>query len=387
MLRNFIQKFTKRQHTKSANTLSMIPFNSHGEQNIDPNCYINNPVIHKCINLIATSASHVPWQVFSQKGGKLRLQSNHPALLLLKKPNSESSGADFFTENLSNMMLYGNSYMLISPNRHNKEIELRNVHPSSIRPMENSGQIVGYKITDNNRIIDYSIDPIKKTSQILHLKNYHPKQRSQGISSINAASDAIRIYSKIIEWNKSLLKNATKPSGTLVFQDSNGYLTDEQFSRLQEQFYENYSGSYNSGKPLILEGGLKWQDISVSEKFEKFIELKDSVSRDIAMAFNVPPQLLGINGDNTYSNMQEARLALWEENIIPLLDKYADSLGNWLSHWYQEELVIDFDKEAISILTERRESVWAKIASADFMTINEKRKHAGLPPIKNGDNL
>ena len=105
------------------------------------------------------------------------------------------------------------------------------------------------------------------------------------------------------------------------------------------------------------------------------------------MAFNVPPQLLGINGDNTYSNMQEARLALWEENIIPLLDKYADALSSWLSYWYKEDLTIDFDKESISVLTERRENVWAKIASADFMTINEKRAIVGLTPIKGMDKI
>ena len=127
-----------------------------------------------------------------------------------------------------------------------------------------------------------------------------------------------------------------------MFQDGNGYLTDEQFTRLQEQFYENFSGSSNSGKPLILEGGLKWQDTSSAERLEKFLELKDSSARDIAIAFNVPPQLLGISGDNTYSNMQEARLALWEENIVPLLDKLSDSLSSWLSYWYDDEIIIDF---------------------------------------------
>jgi phage portal protein BeeE len=85
--------------------------------------------------------------------------------------------------------------------------------------------------------------------------------------------------------------------------------------------------------------------------------------------------------------MQEARLALWEENIIPLLDKYADALSSWLSYWYKEDLIIDFDKESISVLTERRENVWAKIASADFMTINEKRAIVGLNPIKGMDKF
>ncbi len=190
-----------------------------------------------------------------------------------------------------------------------------------------------------------------------------------------------------MEWNHALLKNAARPSGALCFQDGTTYLTDEQFERLQQQFYDNFSGSSNSGKPLILEGGLKWQSTNNAEKFEKFIDLKDSSARDIAIAFNIPPQLLGINGDNTYSNMQEARLALWEENIIPLLDKLSDTLSSWLSHWFGENLHIDFDRDSNSALTEKRENLWAKIASADFMTINEKRAFVGLDPIKDGDHL
>ena len=110
-------------------------------------------------------------------------------------------------------------------------------------------------------------------------------------------------------------------------------------------------------------------------------------TRQFALAFIVPPQLLGLNGDNTYSNMQEARLALWEENIIPLLDKYADALSGWLSYWYKDDLSLDFDKESISALTERRESLWSKIAGADFMTMNEKRALVGLKPLRNGDEL
>ena len=115
-----------------------------------------------------------------------------------------------------------------------------------------------------------------------------------------------------MDWNKSLLKNATRPSGALVFQDGNGYLSDEQFERLQQQFYDNFSGASNSGKPLILEGGLKWQETSNAERFEKFLELKDSSARDIAVAFNVPPQLLGINGDNTYTTHCEFQLLAYK---------------------------------------------------------------------------
>ena len=85
--------------------------------------------------------------------------------------------------------------------------------------------------------------------------------------------------------------------------------------------------------------------------------------------------------------MQEARLALWEETLIPLLDKIADGLSNWLSYWFRDELIIDFDRDAISVLTERRQKLWTTLTDIKFMSINEKRAIVGLPSIIGGDEI
>lgn len=383
MIRSYLQKIYKKKSTINLN----IPFYDFKDQEyVGVESYKENAIIHRCVSLIASSASHVPWQVIVNYSAQHKMEQNHPVMHLLKRPNFKNSGADFFVENISNLLLYGDSYMVIHHDKVSKTFKLHNIHPTNVS-LSKDNNIMQYKVSIGGHVQTYEVNQHNKKSQILHLKNYNPSDENRGLSALSSASSSIQLYKKILNWNKSLLNHSIRPSGTLMFENGEGYLSEEQFERLKEQFYENFSGSSNSGKPLILEGGLKWQEISHSEKFEKFIELKDSVARDIAIAFNIPPQLLGINGDNTYSNMQEARLALWEENIIPLLDKYADALGAWLSYWYQEDLTIDFDKEAISVLSERREALWNKISKADFMTINEKRKLAGLPKIAGGDDI
>jgi HK97 family phage portal protein len=147
---------------------------------------------------------------------------------------------------------------------------------------------------------------------------------------LEAAGRLINLHDRATQWNQTLLKNGARPSGALIV-GGNNYLSQEQFDRLRQELNEKYYGSNNAGKPMLLEGGLEWKEMSISPKDMDFVESKNSAAREIALAFGVPPQLLGINGDNTYSNMQEARLALWEETLIPLLDKIADSLSNWLS--------------------------------------------------------
>ncbi len=387
MLQSYFKKFSKQSVKKSFNTLDLPFIHSSSEDKVGVDIYKTNAIVHRCVSLIACSASHIPWQVHKEKGGKREQIPLHPVARLLKNPAPNISGADFFTSSISSLLLYGNSYILASGRKSSVPGELYNLHSSQMEYVTSGNMRSAYRYKNAKNEQYYSIDPVTRISRVLHLKNYNPMDDNQGLSSLSAAAKPIHLHAKIMDWNKSLLKNATRPSGALVFQDGNGYLSEEQFERLQQQFYDGFSGASNSGKPLILEGGLKWQETNNAEKFEKFIELKDSSARDIAIAFNVPPQLLGISGDNTYSNMQEARLALWEENIIPLLDKYSDALSNWLSHWYQEDLIIDFDRDAISVLTKRRENLWSKIANANFMTVNEKRAFVGLSPIKGGDKV
>lgn len=387
MLKNYINKLRNNRQKKTVNILDIPDSIFFSEGRISAEQYFDNVIVHRCVSLIASSASHVPWLIYKNQGNKRVFTHNHLAAKLLKKPNSETSGADFFTEVISNLLLYGNSYLFLAGFNAAMPSGIYNLHSKAVEIVTKENRPIAYKYRAFGTEKLYPIDNISRVSRILHFKNYHPSNHLYGLSSLTAAAKSINLYAKTLDWNKALLKNAVKPSGALVFQDGNGYLTDEQFERLQQQFYDNFSGSSNSGKPLVLEGGLKWQETNNAEKFEKFLELKDSSARDIAIAFNIPPQLLGINGDNTYSNMQEARLALWEENIIPLLDKLSDGLSNWFSYWFEEDLLIDFDRDSISALTQRRENLWSKIASASFMTLNEKRAFVGLGAIKEGDKI
>ncbi len=118
-----------------------------------------------------------------------------------------------------------------------------------------------------------------------------------------------------------------------------------------------------------------------------FINAKHTAARDIALAFGVPPQLLGIPGDNTYSNMREARLALWEETVLPLIDQIAAELNNWLVPRFGDGLELAHDLDAPPALGLRRERHWEKLNKADFITINEKRAAAGYGAIAGGDVL
>ncbi|WP_316354050.1 phage portal protein [Candidatus Trichorickettsia mobilis] len=387
MIQSYLKKIFKPKVHKSHNLIDLA-YNYEGftDRAVGVEAYHKNVIVYRCVNLIAQSAGHVPL-VVNKGHHSTRAGKDHPVYRLLHRPNPEKAGADFFSEVIASKLLYGNAYILSAALNDSPPYEIYLLPAAAIEVVTNQNVAVSYRYNTSTHTKTYIIDQISRRSKILHLKNYHPTNKYYGLSCLSAASAHVELHQHATTWNNSLLKNGARPSGALIMKDGSGYLTDEQFARLQEQLYEKFTNSRNAGKPLLLEGGLDWREISISPKDMDFIELKNSAAREIALAFGVPPQLLGISGDNTYSNMQEARLALWEETLIPLLDKLSDALGHWFSHWYQDEIIIDFDRDSISALTEKRENLWAKIASADFMTINEKRSFFGLEAIAGGDQL
>ena len=130
---------------------------------------------------------------------------------------------------------------------------------------------------------------------------------------------------------------------------------------------------------MVLEGGLKWQALSLSPAEMDFLALKESSAREIAMAFGVPPMLLGLPGDNTYSNYREANRALWRLTLLPLAEKLLAALREGLAPWFPDaELRIDLDR--VPALSEDRERLWSQVSDADFLSRAEKRQMLGLPP-------
>jgi HK97 family phage portal protein len=192
---------------------------------------------------------------------------------------------------------------------------------------------------------------------------------------------ALDIHNAASRWNKALLDNSARPSGALVYAAADGgNLSSDQFDRLKEELEAGYGGPARAGRPMLLEGGLDWKAMSLTPKDMDFIEARNAAARDIALAFGVPPMLLGIPGDNTYANYQEANRALWRQTVLPLAARTADALGAFLAAHYEEEFRLEFDRDGVEALAADREALWARLEAASFLTNDEKRTAAGYGP-------
>jgi hypothetical protein len=211
------------------------------------------------------------------------------------------------------------------------------------------------------------------------------------MSPIEAASMSVDQHNESSRWNLSLLQNKATPSGALVVtvNDKNpgGTLSDDQFNRAKLQIEEQFMGSKNAARPLLLEGGMDWKPLSFSPNDMDWIEGKHTSARDIALAFGVPPILLNIPGDSTFANYKEARLAFWEDTVLTMLNFVKAELNHWLCPAFGDGIYLDYDRDTIEALAPKREAVWTRVQTADWLTINEKREATGFEEIEGGDEI
>jgi phage portal protein BeeE len=110
-----------------------------------------------------------------------------------------------------------------------------------------------------------------------------------------------------------------------------------------------------------------------------FATLKAAAARDIALAFGVPPMLLGLPGDSTYSNYREANRALWRLTLLPLAGKILAALHEGLATWFDTAAPLAIDLDRVPALAEDRQALWTQVSGADFLTADEKRTMLRLP--------
>ncbi|MDB5736084.1 MAG: Phage portal protein [Alphaproteobacteria bacterium] len=344
---------------------------------------MQNAVAYACVRKIAGAAASVPWLLYD---GAQELES-HPLLALLLRPNPNEDGAALFERWYAFLQTAGNAY-LESVTLEGTPRELYVLRPDRVTVVPGArGWPAAY---------DYSVDGhssrITREASgflpVLHATLFHPLDDYYGLSPLEVAQTAIEVHNAGAAWTKSLLDNAARPSGALIYKGPEGSgLTDDQFGRLKRELEDAYQGAANAGRPMVLEGGLDWKAMSYTPSDMDFSETRSVAAREIALAFGVPPMLLGIPGDNSYANYAEANLSFWRQTVLPRVSRTAASLTRWLAPRFGEGLRVGFDADAVDALAQARQGVWQTLNDAAFLTVNEKRAAAGYSPLEGGDVL
>ena len=330
--------------------------------------FARNPIAHRCVRLIAESAASVRLKV-----------SNEEAARVIHRGLPGSSSTESFEAFYGYLQLGGNGFFetVLSGDTPLALIALR---PDSLKMgQDNRGRPTGWEQESNGRTRRFPRDAATGRCALFHMRLFNPLSGCHGLSPLSAARQAVDLHNRGAVWAKALLENSARPSGALVHDPASGErLTDDQFERLKTELESNFTGPLQAGRPLVLEGGLDWKSISLSPTDMDFIQLRREAAREIALAFGVPPMLLGLPGDNTYANYREANQAFWRQTIIPLVNKTAAGLAGWLAGFYGDELAITPDLDGVPALAEERAVLWKRLSDASFISEDEARGLAGL---------
>lgn len=350
--------------------------------------YVGNPLVHACIKKISQSCAGIELQAFKKRAGGRPMEVRDGEILdLMNKPNPMQSGSSFIESVVGFYLLTGNTY-IEGYEALGSITELWPVRPDRMRiiPGKN-GLPKAYEYKYGGSIKSWDVDPIKLTSLIMHSKTFNPTDDWYGMSPLQAAMLSLDQDNAASKWNLSMLQNMATPSGVLSVKvtDANprGAIADEAFNQIQEEFEMKHTGAHNAGRPLVLEGGLEWQSISLSPREMDYLNSKRLTQDDIMMVYGVPSEILGI-GAKTFSNYREARLSFYEETILPLMDNILGELNRWLAPYFGD-IYLAYNPDNIEALTYRREQKFNTVSGINFLTQNEKREMVGYEPKPNWD--
>ncbi|PPE03179.1 phage portal protein [Holospora curviuscula] len=345
--------------------------------------YQNNPIVYRCITLIARSIASV--QIHLKKKLSDTRITHHPIISLLNNPNPFQRYESFTEMVVSHLLLSGNAFIEYVGDASSCG-ELYILRPDHVRILyTNQGFPETYEYQIGNTTHHIPIDGLTGRSQIVHISLFNPFENHWGQSPLMAAMPLVQFRNEALDHNLSILKRGGNPSGVLTV-DSQYEMTEEQRIQLRTDLENLYTGRDNAGRIMVLSNGLRWEKTGFSPQEMAFLEGQGEAARGIAQLFGIPPTCIGIPGDERFANYKEARVHMWEETLIPMVNLILSNYQKLLSI-LDKEVELSYSKDDIDALSIKREALWERTNNAAFLTINEKRRIMGFTPLPDGDVL
>lgn len=373
---NMEQKSRQSAPFVSYHTSGRVAWSARDDVSLSKTGFLGNPVGFRAVKLISEAAAAVP--LILQDAD--RRYDAHPINSLLDLPNALQARSTFFETLYAQLLLSGDAFVeaVTDDQGHLSALHVLRSDRVQLVPGDD-GWPVAYDYKVGSKRIRFDVSD--GVSPICHIKSFHPQDDHYGLSPMQAAAQALDVHNAASRWSKALLDNAARPSGALVYQGPDGYgtLGPDQYDRLVSEIEANHQGARNAGRPMLLEGGLDWKPMGFSPSDMEFHKTKEAAAREISVAFGVPPMMLGLQGDATYANYQEANRAFYRLTIIPLVQRVSAHISSWLGVLSGDEFKLSPDLDQIPALSAERDAHWRRVSDADFLTDAEKRRLLGLP--------
>ncbi len=338
-----------------------------------------------CVQLIAGTIASLPLMVYRTDAKGIRtVAKDHPLYFVLHdSPNYDQTAVDFWEVISSSIELYGNAYAVIERRAGGKLNSLVPIRPDIVKVRRRENGDLEYEWTENGRRV------LKGGSDVLHIRGPFGDALS-GSSTLSVCqsvfSDALSAESAA----GAMFQNGVNPSGILTTKPE-VQLTPDQRRDLEEHLQKKYMGSIRQGRPMLLDNGLSWTQLSINPQDAQMLESRKFSGEQICRIFGVPPAMVGF-GDKASNwgtgkevdvlGFQKFTLRKRLKRIEQALEKQLVSLAERRA----EGITIEFNFEGLLRGdTASRYDAYEKAIRMGLATRNECRALENLPPIDGGD--
>jgi HK97 family phage portal protein len=333
--------------------------------------YMDNAYVARCVDLRAQAVATLHPIVTDADGNEV--DGEHPLKAVIARPNALQSWRDLVTEIQTHYGINGNAYIYVAKTLDG--LRLYAVRPDRISAVVSTDPFAPVKAwrIDGGRL---TVQP----EDVIHIHGTVGEDGITGISPLESAGAAVLQQTEAKKWNRALMLKGAKPSLAIIFRQK---LTPKAFQDFAYRYRMQHQGSDNAGSTLILDEDANVVSAGFNARDMDYANGVTVSAREIAIAFQVPPELIGDSANKTYSNAQEANREFASHTVVPLATQMYEAISRRL--WPSGDAVLTFDKAMIDELRGDESGLISALTSCDFLTTNEKRARMSYQDVPGGD--
>lgn len=335
--------------------------------------YCANAYVARCVDLRAQAVASLKPIVVDKDGNEV--EGDHPLKAVTARPNASQSWRDLVTEAETHLGINGNAYIYVAKTLDG--LRLYVVRPDRISPVYSNDPFAPVRAwrLDGGRL---TVSP----EDVIHVHGTVGEDGVTGVSPLESAGAAVLQQTEAKKWNRALMEKGAKPSLAIIFRQK---LTPKAFQDFAFRYRMQHQGTDNAGSTLILDEDANVVSAGFNARDMDYANGVTVSAREIAIAYQVPPELIGDSANKTYSNAQEANREFASHTVLPLATQIYEAISRRL--WPAGDAVLTFDRQAIDELKGDESALITSLTACDFLTTNEKRARLSYNEVEGGDSV
>jgi HK97 family phage portal protein len=331
--------------------------------------------VYASVRILSETMASLPFVLYRQRpdGGKDKVTDHWLYRLLAKRPNRYQNPYEWREMLQGHLALRGNAYNRIVANSRGEITELVPIHPDRIKMELTPAGDYRYRVTDR-----IGVESIVPRGEIWHLRGLS-SDGLMGMSPIDLARESLGMALAAQDYGARFFANDAKPTGGWI--EFPGSFKDSEAKKVFRESYQASQSGANRGKVLVLENGMKFHEVGVTNKDAQFLELRKFQITDIARLFRVPPHMIADLERATFSNIEQQSLEFVMHTMTPWAERWEASIESELL-FDGDELEVEFDfANLMRGDAASRSSYYQSGIQNGWLTRNEARIAENLNPL------